>query len=341
MKYRILSPKRLLILIGVLGAIAASGTLGFIVLEDQEPMAGFLITLNLMSTVGMGDMPTSVSGQLLAVLLIGTGVGTLLYSFTALIDFLMSGYLAEIMGERTMKKKIAELDGHFLICGFGRVGEQVAKEFDKAKVNFVVIDSDPDSIAHCHDHGYLCLEGNAADDEVLRKAGLLKAKGLVACVDSDSDNVFVTLSARVLSHDLLIVARANAEESRSKLEKAGADKVVSPYSIGGREMANLMMKPMVSDYLEVVTGGGELEIRIEQFRLFADSPVVGKSIEQLQIRQQTGTSVLAVRKPGGCFDTNPSPDTLLEENDVLIAAGTPEEIQSLEKLISQLIEAGN
>ena len=131
-----------------------------------------------------------------------------------------------------------------------------------------------------------------------------------------------------------IVARANSEDSRNKLEKAGADKVVSPYSIGGREMANLMMKPMVSDYLEVVTGGGELEIRVEQLRLNGDSAVLGKSIKQLQIRQKTGTSILAVRKPGRSFDTNPDPHTILEEGDVLITAGTPAETQSLEQLIT-------
>jgi voltage-gated potassium channel len=341
MNFRKLSPIRILILAGILIGIAVIGTIGFIFLEGQDPMAAFLTTVNLLSTVGMGEMPTSTSGQLLAVFLIATGVGTLFYAFTTLVDFLIGGYLAEIMGERSMKKKIAELDNHFLICGFGRVGEMVAKEFTKAGEKFVVVDSNPSSIAHCREHGFLHIEGDAADDEVLRDAGLLKARGLVACVDSDADNVFVTLTARVLGPDLQIVARANSEETRNKLERAGADKVVSPYSIGGREMANLMMKPMVSDYLEVVTGGGELEIRIEQFHLFGGSPAVGKSIEELNIRQITGTSILAVRKPGGSFDTNPNPHTLLEENDVLITAGTPSEIQSLEKMIIAPAAGGN
>jgi voltage-gated potassium channel len=334
MRYRRLSPIRILILTGILVLIAAAGTVGFMILEGQSVMGGFLTTLNLLSTVGMGEMPESLGGQMLAVFLIATGVGTLLYVFTTLIDFLIGGYLAEIIGERSMKRRISELDGHFLVCGFGRVGEQVAVEFSKAGEPFLVVDANPSSIARAKEHGYLFVEGDAANDEVLRNAGILRAKGLVACVDSDADNVFVTLSARVIAPDIQIVARANSEESRNKLEKAGADKVVSPYSIGGREMANLMMKPMVSDYLAVVTGGGELEIRVEQFQLKGDSAALGKSIEELRVRQETGTSILAVRKPGRGFDTNPDPQTVLEDNDVLIAAGTPSEIQSLEQMIT-------
>ncbi len=334
MKFRRISPTRILVLAAILFGIAVVGTVGFVLLEKQDPMAAFLTTVNLLSTVGMGEMPRSTSAQLLSVFLIATGVGTLFYAFTTLMDFLIGGYLAEIMGERSMKKKIADLENHYLLCGFGRVGEQVAKEFTRSGKQFVVVDTNPESIAHCRERGYLYVEGDAAVDETLKLAGLSRAQGLIACVDSDADNVFVTLTARVLAPDIQIVARANSEESRNKLERAGADKVVSPYAIGGREMANLIMKPMVSDYLEFVTGGGELEIRIEQFLLKADSPVLNKSIEDLQIRQQTGTSVLAIRKPGGRFDTNPSPDTLLEENDVLITAGTPEEITVLEELIT-------
>lgn len=334
MKFRRLSPTRILVLAAVLIGIAIVGTVGFILLEGQDPMAAFLTTVNLLSTVGMGEMPSSMSAQLLSVFLIATGVGTLFYAFTTVVDFLIGGYLAEIMGERIMKKKLAGLADHYLLCGFGRVGEQVAKEFVHAGKSFVVLDTNPESIAQCRELGYLYVEGNAADDDVLKQAGLRRAQGLIACVDSDADNVFVTLTARVLAPDIHIVARANSEATRDKLERAGADKVISPYAIGGREMANLIMKPMVSDYLEVVTGGGELELRIEQFLLHGDSPVLNKSIEDLQIRQRTGTSVLAIRKPGGRFDTNPSPDTLLEERDVLITAGTPEEITSLENLIT-------
>lgn len=326
--------KRIMVLAAVLAGIAIIGTAGFALLENLSILDAFFTTVVLISTVGMGTAPTTATGKILAIALIAGGVGTLIYVFSTFIEFFVEGYLGELLEERSMKKKISELEGHYLICGYGRVGEQVAKEFSRAGVPFVVVDSNPESISRCKEHGHLCVIGDAADDETLKRARLSKAKGLVACVDSDADNVFVTLSARVLAPDLWIVARANLEESYSKLEKAGANKVISPYAIGGREMATLMLKPMVSDYLDVVTGGGELEIRVEQFKLTPGSPVIGKSIRELQIRQRTGAIVLAVRKPGGTFDTNPDPDTTLEENDILIAVGTLSEIQSLEQLFA-------
>jgi len=328
-----ISPKRILALIGILLAIVLAGSVGFALLEGQSALDAFFTSVVLISTVGMGAAPVTAAGKILGVLLIAGGMGTLLYAFGVVTEFLVGGYLAEMLEERSMKKKISELSGHYLICGYGRVGEQVSKEFTRSGEEFVVVDSNPESIARAREDGHPHVEGDAADDEALHRAGIVRAKGLVACVDSDADNVFVTLSARVLSPDLWIVSRGNTEESHSKLEKAGADKVVSPYAIGGREMATLMLKPMVSDYLDVVTGGGELELRVEQLQLSGTSPVVGKSIRDLEIRQKTGTSVLAVRKPGEPFDTNPSPDTRLEENDILITVGTPSEIQLLEQLL--------
>lgn len=328
----IISPKRIMFFAGVLLFLGVAGTVGFMLFEDLAALDAFLMTVMLISTVGLGVAPASIGGKLLAVFVIALGVGTLFYAFGTFIEFLIGGYLAEFFEERSMKKKIAEMSGHYLICGFGRVGEQVAKEFLRSGEQFIIIDSNPDSVARCRELGYLYVEGDAADDDVLHDAHLTRAKGLVACVDSDADNVFVTLTARVLAPDITIVSRGNTEESYGKLMKAGADKVVSPYAIGGREMATLMLKPMVSDYLDVVTGGGELELRVEQLKLTCDSPVVGNSIEDLQIRQQTGSTILAIRKPGGAFDTNPSPSTILEENDIVIAAGTHSEIKALEKM---------
>lgn len=329
-----ISPKRILLLVAFLVGLAIIGTVGFAVLEDLSPLDAFFTTAVLISTVGMGTAPETAGGKILAIAVIGAGVGTLLYAFATLLEFLVGGYLADFLGERSMKKKISELSGHYIICGFGRVGEQVAKEFSRAGAQFVIVDSNPESIIRCEEEGYLHIEGDAADDDTLHLARLPVAKGLVACVDSDADNVFVTLSARVMSPDIWIVARANTEESQSKLVKAGADKVVSPYAIGGKEMATLMLKPMVKDYLDVVTGGGELELRVEQFQLDEGSPVVGKSIKELEIRQRTGASVLAVRKPGEPFNTNPSPETILQTEDILITVGTPAEIQSLEQLFA-------
>lgn len=326
--------KRILILAGILVTIVTIGTAGFMVTEGAGLLDAFYLSVGLISTVGLGVAPETAGGKILAVFLIASGVGTLFYAFGTFIEFLVGGYMADLLGERSMKKKISELTGHYIICGYGRVGEQVASEFVKAGTSFVVIDSNPESIARCKEHALLHIEGDAADDEVLHHAGVTSAKGLVACVDSDADNVFVTLSARVVAPDLHIVARANSDESKGKLVKAGANKVVSPYAIGGKEMAAMMLRPMISDYLDVVTGGGELELRVEQFSMPVDSPAIGSSIKSLQIRKQTGAAILAVRKPGGHFETNPDPDMPLEKNDVLITVGTPQEIKSLEELFT-------
>lgn len=334
-----ISLKRIIILVGILVTIVTIGTAGFMITEGDGLLESYFLTIALISTVGLGDAPDSDGGKILAIFLIASGVGTLFYAFGTFIEFLVGGYMADLLEERSMKKKISELSGHYIICGYGRVGEQVAREFGKAGTSFVVVDSNPESIARCKEQSLLHVEGDAADDEVLRHVGVTRAKGLVACVDSDADNVFVTLSARVVAPDLHIVARANSDESRGKLMKAGADKVVSPYAIGGKEMAAMMLRPMISDYLDVMTGGGELELRVEQFSMPVDSPAIGSSIKSLQIRKQTGAAILAVRKPGGHFETNPDPDTPLEKNDVLITVGTPQEIKSLEELFSAPVES--
>ena len=320
----------------ILGII---GTGGFMLLEDLSVLDALFTTVVLISTVGIGMSPETAGGKILAIVVIAIGVGTLFYAFGTFIEFLIGGYLVELLEERSMKKKISEYSGHYVICGFGRVGEQVAKEFQRSGREFIIIDSNPDSISHCREHGYPHVQGDAAEDDVLNQARLSHAEGLVACVDSDADNVFVTLSARVLAPDITIVSRGNTEESYSKLVKAGADKVISPYAIGGREMATLMLKPMVSDYLDIVTGGGQLELRVEQLKLTCESPILGNSIEYLQVRQKTGSTILAIRKPGGAFDTNTSPSTVLEENDIVIAAGTHEEIRSLERMVCSIEES--
>jgi voltage-gated potassium channel len=337
----IISPKRILFFAGVLIFLAGIGTLGFVVFEDLTVLDAFYMTVVMISTVGLGMSPETDAGKILAIFIIAIGVGTLFYAFGTFIEFLIGGYLADLLEERSMKKKISEYSGHYVICGFGRVGEQVAREFERSGKEFIIVDANPESIEHCRERGYPFVQGDAAKDEVLKEARLSTAKGLVACVNSDADNVFVTLSARVLSPDLIIVSRGNTEESYNKLVKAGADKVVSPYAIGGREMATLMLKPMVSDYLDIVTGGGQLELRVEQIKLSCGSPVLGQSIVDLNVRQLTGSTILAIRKPGGEFDTNPSPDTVLEENDRLITAGTREEISMLEGMFCPLGDQEN
>ena len=194
-------------------------------------------------------------------------MGTILYGIGRMVEFVIGGQLSGVFRRRAVRRQVDKLDAHFIICGYGRVGEAVARHFAAHGAPFVVVDNDPESVARAEADGFLAVRGDATADEVLESAGVARAKGLVAALGSDAGNIFLTLSARVLNPKLLIVARAGSDDIVSKLERAGADHVVSPYGIGGKRMATLMLKPLVSDYLEVVTGGGELEFRVEELEL--------------------------------------------------------------------------
>jgi voltage-gated potassium channel len=229
---------------------------------------------------------------------------------------------------------VDKLEGHYIICGYGRVGQSVARHLSTHKASFLVVDSDPASLTQAEDDGLRVVRGDATTDETLDAAGIRRAKGLITAVGSDAGNIYVTLSARVLNPQLLIVARAGSEDTVSKLKRAGADRVVSPYGIGGKQMATLMLKPLVSDYLDVVTSGGELEFRMEELELTPVCCAIGQSIEDMAVRKRTGATILAVRHgQTGVFDSNPSPEVVLEPGDTIIAIGTPAEIIKLEELV--------
>ena len=235
-----------------------------------------------------------------------------------------------------MHKQVAELRGHYIICGFGRVGEAVAREFAASGAEFVVIESDPATVARIAESGHLGLEGDASQDETLLEAGIEYALGLVAAVDSDADTIYVVLSARVLNPRLHHHRARRRRGVRRQAAPGGRRPGDSPYNIGGKKMATLMLKPMVSDYLEVVSGGGEIEFRLEEFALNDTCEVVGRSIEDLDIRRATGATVLAVRRglSGRFGDQVPVEDLVLEHTDVLIAIGTPVDIGKLEELFA-------
>lgn len=325
----------LLLLLGA-AAVVVVGTIGYMAIEGWSLLDSVYMTVLGLTTVGFGEVHRlSPRGEAFTIALIAVGVVLIGLGLRSLIEFMVSGTLTGVFRRRTMRKQVAELRGHYLICGFGRVGEAVAKEFAQHHAAFVVVENDPAPIDRIAELGYPCVEGDASLDDTLVEAGIARAKGLVAAVDSDADNIYVVLSARVLNPGLTIIARAGSEESAGKLRRAGADRVVSPYSIGGRKMATLMLKPLVSDYLEVVSGVSEIEFRLEEFALNHTCEVVGRSIGALDIRRATGATVLAVRRGStGGFDTNPSPDLVLEQNDVLIAIGTPPDIKKLEELFA-------
>ena len=235
-----------------------------------------------------------------------------------------------------MQAAIGKLSGHYILCGYGRVGRQVAREFASDGVPFIIIEHDPDTVEECSAEGYLTLLGEASDDNVLEEAGIRRARGLVAAVDSDADNVFVVLSARKLNPKLNVVARASSDESAAKLEMAGADRTLSPYAVGGRRLASLATQPLIVDFLDVVTRGEKgIEFRLEEFGVPEDSFLAGHTIGELRIGEKTGATILATRNKEGTFDTKPSANDRVRAGDTLIVLGTREQISRLERLMRE------
>jgi voltage-gated potassium channel len=326
----------LTIVVAAVVAIVVVGTVGYTLIEGWSLLDSLYMTVTTIFTVGFGEVhPLSHAGRVFTLFLIVGGAGTILYGFGRMVEFVIGGQLTGVFRRRAVRRQVDRLSGHYIVCGYGRVGEAVARQFADHGASFVVVDSDAGNVARAESDGFLSVSGDATADEVLAATGIERAKGLVAALGSDAGNIFLTLSARVLNPKLLIVARAGSEDTVNKLQRAGADHVVTPYGLGGKRMATLMLKPLVSDYLEVVTGGGELEFRVEEFELKGECCSIGRSIGDLGVRSRTGATILAVRRAAsGVFETNPEPSSELHSGDRIIAIGTPMQITKLEELLA-------
>lgn len=326
--------RRLGIALLLLCVILVAGVLGYTLIERWSYLDSLYMTVITVATVGFREVhPLSTPGRLFTIALILSGIGALGYAVGVIVEFMVEGHLLGMVEMRRVERKLSTIRDHFILCGFGRVGEEVAKGFVEAGAPFVVIEKDEERAAECDARGYLCLEADATDDEVLKRAGIQKANGLVGAVDTDADNVFVVLSARNICPDIFIVARANHVESEAKLAKAGADRVLSPAAIGGRRMANLLVKPVICDYVDFVTHGDNVEFRLEEMELSAASELAGKTIGEAHVRDRAGTLVLAVRKPNGDFNTNPSSGTRFDAGDTLVVIGTATQIDAFRGMV--------
>jgi voltage-gated potassium channel len=317
---------------GLLAAVVVllGGTIGFHQVLDENWVQAFYRAVITSSLAGLDSVPDNTAGRLLSVILIFCGLTIFAFVGAVVVEAIARGIFSG--AERRRRRAIEHLRGHTIICGYGRVGQRIAEEFRRAGADFVVVDNDPDEVANAREAGALAMEGDAIEDEDLRAAGLDRAKALVAALDSDANNLYVTLSARNARQDLLIVARASDEDAERKLRLAGADRVVMPYATAGRVMANLVLKPQVASFLNVVTSQDGADLRVEEIEVTPGCPALGRSIRDLRVRQQTGASIVAVAKRGGTYHTRPSPDTVFDEGDVVIGVGTNDEIRALEDL---------
>jgi voltage-gated potassium channel len=318
-----------------LGVITVVGVLGYMVFEGWSFTDAVYMTVITLTTVGYREVrPLDTTGQLWTIALLITGVGTLFYAAVSSVELVVEGTIRGYFGRRRMEAAIRKLDGHYILCGFGRVGRQVAAEFALNDVPFVILEQEAATVEECMAKGYLVLLGEASEDDVLEEAGIRRARGLVAAVDSDADNVFVVLSARKLNPKLHIVARASSDESAAKLETAGADRTLSPYAVGGRRLASLATQPLVVDFLDIVTRGeGGIEFRLEEFSVPEDSFITDNTIGELRIAERTGAMILATRHREGSFDTTPSASDRISGGDTLIVLGTREQVGRLERLL--------
>ena len=329
------APRRVRGALVALATIIVVGVLGYMVFEGWSFTDALYMTVITLTTVGYREVhPLDATGQLWTMLLLITGVGTLFYAAVSSVELVVEGAMRGYFGRRRMEAAINKLQGHYLLCGYGRVGRQVAREFTGDGVPFVIVEQGPEIAEECIEEGYLVVLGEASDDDVLEKAGVRRATGLVAAVASDADNVFVVLSARKLNPKLHIVARASSDESAAKLEIAGADRTLSPYAVGGRRLASLATQPLVVDFLDIVTRGQKgIEFRLEEFRVPEDSFIADHTIGELRIGERTGVMILAVRSGEGRFDTTPSANDRLRAGDTLIVLGTREQVARLDRLM--------
>lgn len=329
-----LSARRVAYALAALLAVVVGGSVAFHESLDETWMQSFYRTTVTISLAGLDTVPRNDEARAVSIVLVLAGLTIFAYIATILVEGIARGVFTGAMADRRRRRTIEQLSDHYIICGYGRVGRRIAAEFRDEGVPFVVLDFSDDALQAAREANDLYVEGTGTEDEDLREAGLERATGLVASSDSDADNLYITLSARSTRPELLIVARASDEDAAKKLLLAGADRVVQPYSTAGKEMAKLVLRPQVAAFLDIVSTSGGPDLLFEEIEVKESCPEAGKTIRDLRIREATGAMIVALRKRDGTFDTTPAPDAALEVGDVMIAAGTPEELRSLEELFA-------
>lgn len=316
------------------GVVIVLGTFGYIVIEGWSAFDAFYMTVTTVATVGFQEIhPLSTAGRAFTVVLIISGVGTLFYLLGNLARLLVEGELKALLGRYRTEGKMKAVTNHYIVCGYGRMGKRICKEFRAKPLPFVVIDKNPDVIASLQREGLMAVEGDATQDDVLIRAGIERAKGVVSVVNTDTENLFIVLTARGLNKDLYIVARAGDEGSEQKLMRAGANRVSSPYHIGGMQMAQAVIRPAVMDFLELATQSEHLDLQMEELTVEQGSRFDGRTPCDCGFSEDPGLVLIAVKRTLGHLEFNPGSKVLLAKGDKLIVLGQPESLKRLESVI--------
>lgn len=321
--------------LATLVALTALGVLGYHVLEGMSLLDALYMTVITLGTVGYKEVRVlDDTGKVFTICLVVFGVTTVFWAGASLIQALVGEQMWHALQRKRMEKHISKLRDHFIVCGFGRMGQQIVKDLQREGVGHCVIERNPEQLPKLVAQDIPFIEGNASDDKVLKAAGIERAKGLITVAPSDEDNVFITLSARALNSRLFTAARSIQEDNEDKLRMAGANTVMSPYVMGGKRMAASVLRPNVLDFLELAMHTDDIQMIIEELRISSSSRLIEETIASSGLKSDTGVTIIAIKRASGKMIPNPVAGEMLHEGDVLIVIGTPEQLQAAEKLSS-------
>jgi voltage-gated potassium channel len=311
--------------------VVLGGTLGYVLIEGWTPWDALYMTVISVTTVGYKEIhPLSRKGELFTMIVLTVGVATVLYTFSFLMARLVEGDLESRWVRRRRERMLDELTDHFIICGFGRMGFIIPQEFMRQNVPFVIIERSPERMQQAIEAGFLAVEADASSELVLKKVRIDHARGFIAAVSTDAENVYAVLTARLLKPDLYIIGRAETDDARAKLIRAGADRVVSPFQIGGLQLAQTALRPAVVDFVQIATSSENIELNMEQVEIHEGSPLAGRSIVDANLRQRFGVGVVGIPRADGKMDFNPAPDTTMRAGDHLVVLGHLDKLRELE-----------
>jgi len=311
----------------VLTAILAFGTLGYISIEHMSFFDALYMTIITISSVGFSEIhPLSLHGRILTMIIICASISIGAYSMAVIVRGFIEGELQKRFEKNKMEKQIRKLKNHFIICGFGRIGRIICEELNEDDIDFVVIEQDVSAVAQIEKLKYLHLQMDATTEEALTKAGIMNAKGLVTAVRSDANNVFITLTAKGIRPDIYVLSRTSDIKNEDKLKRAGANRVVSPYFIGGRRMAQELKRPAVVDFIDIATRGNKLGLIMEEATIKPGSNLIGKNLIESHLRKDFGVIIVGIKKSSGQMVFNPMPYETLDVGDVLVVLGKNEDV---------------